>query len=348
MSQELYILFLAIILVIIVYMSMVTYARLHGRTFHEDLLPSMYHSDFPEDDFDGGILFKEKVRKMEGVIRDENLVIGGLVYNMEEKDVRMLEKRLTYVTRGWKTVKIHVYGMDSGEKYIRYLKDWRERDERVVLLDKMDGVSWKNKNVFVKMSNLRNRVHESLGQYCGDQSTFFLSMDYDLGGPISREGLLHARYLMEDQTIGAVYANGIVSDSFINTIPGLKGWCFPGLGFCYYDDLALQINDTESKEPTEGMVSSWWGGWDESKMYKWFTITRGRGSQHVEVKSAYGGAGLMRIDLANELRYDESNTTCEHHAFNASIRRRGLKVIVDPSFILLAGCQGHHLTRKVE
>lgn len=348
MSQELYILFLAIILIVIVYMSMVTYARTHGRTFHEDLLPSMYHSDFPEDEFDGGDYFKEKVKKMEEVVKNENLVIGGLAYNMEEKDVKMLEKRLSYATRGWKTVTIHVYGMDSSDKHVKYLKDWKDRDERVVLLDRMEGVSWKKKNVFVKMSNLRNRVHESLGQYCGDGSTFFLSMDYDLGGPISREGLLHARYLLEDQTIGAVYANGIVSDSFINTIPGFKGWCFPGLGYCYYDDLALQINSTDYKKPTEGMVSSWVGSWDESKFYKWFTITKGRGNKHMDVKSAYGGAGLMRIDLANELRYDETNTTCEHHEFNAKIIRRGLRVVVDPSFILLAGCQGHHLTRVTE
>lgn len=332
MSQELYILFMAIILIVIVYMSMVTYARMHGRTFHEDLLPSMYTADFPEDDFDGGEYFNEKIKKMENIICNENLVIGGLVYNMEEDNVKMLEKRLTYATKGWKTVKIHVYGMDSGEKYVKYLIDWRDRDDRVVLLDKMDGVTWKNKNVFVKMSNLRNRVHESLGQYCGDRCTFFLSMDYDLGGPISRDGILHARYLLEDQTIGAVYANGIVSDSFINTIPGLKGWCFPGLGFCYYDDLALKI-----------------GGQDnESKLYKWFAITKGRGSKHMEVQSAYGGAGLMRIDLANEMRYDEDNNVCEHHGFNARIRKRALKIIVDPSFILLAGCQGHHLTRKVD
>lgn len=331
MSQELYILFLAIILIIIVYMSMVTYARTHGRTFHEDLLPSMYSDIFPEEDFDGGEYYDEKIKKMENVICNENLVIGGLIYNMEDKDVRMLEKRLTYIGKGWKSVKIHVYGMDSKEEYVGYLKDWKNRDERVVLLDKMEGTSWKDKNVFVKMSNLRNRVHESLGQYCGDGSTFFLSMDYDLGGPISREGLLHARYLLEDQTIGAVYANGIVSDSFINTIPGLKGWCFPGLGFCYYDDLALKIDSD-----------------DESKLYKWFMATKGRGSKHMEVQSAYGGAGLMRIDLANEVRYDESNRVCEHHAFNDRIRKRGLKVIMDPSFILLAGCQGHHLSRKVE
>jgi hypothetical protein len=309
---------------------MVTYARLHGRTFHEDLLPSMYSSSFPEEDFDGGKQYDERVSLMENIIKDEHLIIGGLVYNMEADKIRMLEKRLDYATFGWKSVRIHIYGMDSGNKYIGHLLDWRDRDPRVVLVDKMEGISWKNKNVFVKMSNLRNRVHESLSPY--DENTFFLSMDYDLGGPISRDGLLHARYLLQqDSRIGAVYANGIVSDSFINTIPGLKGWCYPGLGFCYYDDLALIIKDK-----------------NESKLYKWFSATRGRGSSHIEVKSAYGGAGLMRMNLAKELRYDETNTVCEHHSFNGAMRDKGYKVVIDPSFVLLAGCQGHHITRKVE
>jgi len=330
MGQEIYILFLVIILIIIMYLSMLTYSRTHGRTFHEDIMPSMYTDIFPEDEFKGGNEYMNRVSMMRNVVLNENLVIGGLIYNMEEDKVLMLEKRINYISDGWKSVTIMIYGLDSKEPYSGYLIDWSKRDKRVKLIDSMKGVSWKNKNVFVKMSHLRNRVHESLNSI-NTKDTFFLSMDYDIGGPISRDGLLHARYLLEDNTLGAVYANGIVSDSLLNCIPGLKGWCFPGLGYSYYDDLALKIS-----------------GDDESKLYKWFSMTSGRGTKYKEVLSAYGGAGLMRLKVAKDMRYDEANTVCEHYGFNKSIRDNGLKIIVDPSFILLAGCQGHHITRKVD
>ena len=337
MKHELYVLGLIVLIVIICYIMMVSSARLDGRTFHEDLLPSMYGDEFPEDEFVGGEAYDEEVEKGAKLAKDETLVIGGLAYNLTMEQISMLERRIDYISDGWKRVIIFVYGLDSKEQYREFLIDWAKRDTRVILVPKLER-SWKKENVFVKMAHLRNALHQYIDQYIKDsikdsinEQTFFLTMDYDIGGPISKHGILHARYLLEDKTIGVVYANGIVSDSFINTIPGFKGWCFPGLGYSYYDDLALIRNE----------------GSDESKLTKWFSMAYGRGAKPLHVTSAYGGAGLMRPSLLKH-SYDITSKTCEHHSFNRKITDLHLSIVVDPSFLLLAGCQGHHLTRKVE
>lgn len=331
MKHELYILVLLVVVIIIVYLMMVGYARSHGRTFHEDLMGTMYGYIFPEEEFNcNDPTYNQQVEQGRNLACNEVLYIGGLAYNLEEKQVKLLEQRINYTTQGWKQVKIFIYGLDSKEPYKQYLLDWSYRDKRLTLIPALNQ-SWKDVNVFVKMAKLRNQLHQFVIEHLGPEPSFFLSLDADIGGPISKEGLYHARYLLQDRKIGVVYANGVVSDSFINTIPGLKGWCFPGLGYSYYDDLALILHHD-----------------DEAKIYKWFNMAYGRGKEPVYVKSAYGGAGLFRSDALRSTSYDEQTTRCEHHNFNRRLLGNGYDIIVDPSFLLLAGCQGHHLTRKVE
>jgi hypothetical protein len=315
---------------------MVSNARINGRTFHEDLLPSMYVAVFPEEDFNANEQYMNEVNEGALLAKDETLVVGGLAYNLTSEQITMLEKRINYVSEGWNNAIIYVYGLDSKDECKQHLIDWSNRDKRVILLPKIDR-SWKKENVFVKMSNLRNVLHNYISlSLTNTDKHFYLTMDYDIGGPISKDGIYHARYLMNDQKVGVVYANGIVSDSFINTIPGLKGWCFPGLGYSYYDDLALIVDaDYDDYE-------------QESKLWKWFHMAYGRGQQPLNVKSAYGGAGLMRLNMLKYASFNNQTKVCEHHSFNKDIISKGYKILVDPSFLLLAGCQGHHLTRKVE
>lgn len=328
MKHEFYILIIIIIILILVYLTMVTHARLSGRTFHEDLLPSMYQGEFPEDEFStNDPNYHEEVEKGKKIAAVSTLCIGGLAYNLTQEQINKLRKRLDYIGQGWERVKIYVYGLDSKEPFRSVLIDWSNNDSRVELIPPLDR-SFKGVSVFTKMSHLRHTLHQAMLK----EDAYYLTIDYDIGGPISRDGLFHALYVLNsDKSIGAVYANGIVSDSFINTIPGLKGWCFPALGYCYYDDLACVIDSI-----------------DESKLSKWIYMTRGRGSAPVEIKSAYGGAGLYRKESLLQGSYDLEATSCEHHSFNASLINKGFRVVVDPSFLLLAGCQGHHITRKID
>jgi len=332
-----YILMLLIILIIICYLIMVYHARSSGRTFHEDLMTSMYGSTFPEEHF-RPIIHPEQYQQLvdagSNLAKSETLIIGGLAYNISKNQIDMLERRLDYVSQGWSNVKFFIYGLDSKEPYRSHLIDWANRDSRLTLIPPV-VTPWKGKPVFVKMANLRTALHSHVISYIEAQPNpndhYFLSIDCDLGGPISLEGLYHSRALMDsDPSIGAVYSNGIVSDSFINTIPGLRGWCYPGLGFTYYDDLALIIDND-----------------DETKLWKWFYATRGRGADPIPVQSAYGGAALISYSALKDGKFDTSTKQCEHHSFNLSLKEHGYKLVVNPSFILLAGCQGHHKTRKL-
>lgn len=338
MKHEIYILVLIVIIFIIVYFMMVYNARKDGRTFHEDLLGSMYRDVFPEEEFySNKQSYWDEVAKGQKLASQETLYIGGLAYNLSKEQISLLEGRINYCSQGWKQVKVFIYGLDSKEPFRTHLIQWSLRDPKVTLIPKLEQ-SWKDVIVFTKMSKLRNTLHHAVlkeiqAQTLADKTnkTFFLSIDADIGGPISRDGLFHARAALEDPSIGIVYANGIVSDSFVNTIPGLRGWCFVGIGYCYYDDLALIVEDE-----------------DESKLYKWYHMSYGRAGPLIPVISAYGGAGLMKPSVLTKASYDEKATSCEHHSFNKKVTQQGYDIVVDPSFLLLAGCQGHHLTRKID
>lgn len=310
---------------------MVYNARKDGRTFHEDLLGSMYLDVFPEEEFSPKHnSYWDEVNQGMKLASQETLCVGGLAYNLSQRQIKLLERRINYFSKGWKQVKVFIYGLDSKEPFRDYLIDWSNRDSRVTLIPKVEQ-SWKDTNVYIKMAKLRNILHNAVLKDIDKAKCMFLSIDADIGGPISRDGLFHARYVLENPSIGIVYANGIVSDSFINTIPGLKGWCFPGLGFSYYDDLAL-IMDYD----------------DEPKLLKWYSMAYGRGEKPVHVISAYGGAGLMKPIVIRTVAYNETITKCEHHSFNKEVNKLGYDIVVDPSFLLLAGCQGHHLVRKMD
>jgi hypothetical protein len=147
-------------------------------------------------------------------------------------------------------------------------------------------------------------------------------LDGDLEGPVSADGLLHSVALLDEADgPNAVAAFGV------NNWCGLPG-LVPFLGYSYYDPIAF-------REREWGRVLS-----DAAVRRRLGNLRRG--DTPLPVRSAFAGLALYHAEALRGLRYDELGTDCEHVSLHRAWTARGLKLVLNPSLLLLSGRQGHH------
>jgi len=243
------------------------------------------------------------------------LRIGFCVLLHDRVDlVPLLRKRIEHLGAAFAGWKLILYGADSSDGTAAAVARWAAEDPRVVLPEFTESAA----RGIGRIAALRNHLLDAVEQESVDVVAM---LDGDLAGPVSRDGLVHAASLLRGPTAAvAVTAYGV------NNYIGIDR-PIPIAGATYYDTFAFRVGHGRRRRDLD--------------VRRRFLGVR-RADAPIEVDSAFGGCAVYDAAAISGLRYDASGEDCEHVSLHMAIRARGGRVLVDPSFVLLSGRQGHH------
>jgi len=228
--------------------------------------------------------------------------------------VPLLRMRIEHLGAGFADWKLVIYGADSTDGTAAALARWAAQDSRVVL----PAFTETAERGIGRIAALRNHLLDAVERETVDVVAM---LDGDLAGPVSRDGLMHAVSLLRGPSPAvAVSAYGV------NNYVGIDR-PIPIVGTTYYDTFAFRIGHGRRR-----------GDLDVRRRF----LGVRRGDPPIEVDSAFGGCAAYDAAAIRGLRYDQSGEDCEHVSLHRTLRARGGRVLVDPSFLLLSGRQGHH------
>lgn len=293
-----------------------------AKTLDELLRPARYGVQFPEASF------PPRARKREGyerrvargreTARGRSLTIVTLLHDRIDLALD-LRARCEALLRSFGGGRVLVLGEDSTDGTERVLAEWVKARPGVVVSVPLPRLSAGVRG-FARMAHLRNALleqHESL-----PKTDFLTVLDGDLEGPVSRDGVWHSvDCLSEPGAPQGVTALGV--NNYLG-VPALV----PFVGYGYYDPIAFREHRWERSLP------------DAAVRLRLAHLRRG--DEPLAVRSAFAGLAIYQSDSVRGLRYDPELDDCEHVGFHRALARRGGRLVLNPSLLLLAGRQGHH------
>jgi hypothetical protein len=292
------------------------------KTVDEVLRPERYSVSFPEAAFPPRANRASEYRRAVelGKRRASASSIGILVMLRDRIDLALLLRaRVEAMARSFGRARVHVMGSDSTDGTSEVLLDWsRSRPELAAIVQQPEPST--STSVYSRMARFRNAL---LAAAEPEGYDYIAVLDGDLEGPISTDGLFHSIALLSD----AGGPDGVAAFG-VNNWLGVP-FMLPFAGYSYYDPLALRERE--------------WARVQSDARVRLRLSRLRRGDPPLPVRSAFAGLTLYRAASVRGLRYDEDATDCEHVGFHRSLRLRGGKLVVNPSLLLLAGRQGHHL-----
>jgi hypothetical protein len=317
--------FLLFLLLIICILFLIFFPMQDESTLHQLFYPQYYKDTFAEEEFPPLInegQYHRRVKEGYEILKNSNLAILGLAYNLGEEKTHRLMRRLSKLTKKCKDYRIFIYCIDSTDDTYKILSNYAKINPKIILPEtKFDKTGL---NRIQKMSKLRNILRDEAVSYSKSQKHHFdyaIMQDCDLASALSLDGFAHSlSYLKKDYDV--VFANGIINEFMFN-------FHFPFLGYFYYDSFAFR------EDPDYPII----GG---NK-----AISKGRGDDPISVKSAFGGAAIYKFFLLKKFRYSEKNKyECEHVSLNKQIYNSGYYLGINPSFLLISGRQGENNHKK--
>ncbi len=292
---------------------------LRGRiTIDEVLRPERYGVAFPEEAFrprpERVSAYEAELAQAKLIGRERRIVFAVLVHNRIDL-IPVLRRRIEHLGESFADWSIVVYGLDSTDGTAEALKSWAEQEPRVIL----PATVTLEATGIARIAMLRNCLLDSAEMLADVDAVVML--DGDLAGPVSRDGLVRAV-----ARLGQADRTACVSAYGVNNYVGLDR-PVPFVGFAYYDTFAFRVEHQERR-----------GDWDVRSRF--FDVRRG--DSPIAVDSAFGGCAVYDANAARGLRYETSGDDCEHVSLHRRLRQLGFVVLVDPSFLLLSGRQGHH------
>lgn len=228
--------------------------------------------------------------------------------------VPLLRRRIEHLGAAFADWRLVIYGADSRDGTAEALERWAAEEPRVVL----PAVTESAPRGIGRIAALRNHL---LGAVERAPVDVVAMLDGDLAGPVSRDGLVHAVGLLRGPSPAAA-----VSACGVNNYVGIDH-PIPVVGATYYDTFAFRVGHGRRR-----------GHLDVRRRF----LGVRRGDPPMEVDSAFGGCTVYDAGAIAGLRYDRGGGDCEHVSLHRALRDRGGRVLVDPSFLLLSGRQGHH------
>jgi hypothetical protein len=291
-------------------------------TADEALRPQNYQVAFPEHYFPPRRTVEKKYRDelARGVehARSSRILFCMLLYNRVEL-VPLLRARLAHLAEPLGQHNVLILGSDSTDGTAEALDEWRAEDPAVLPSPHINPLPPCGR--ISRIALLRNALLEGI-----DWKTppdYIVMLDGDLAGPVSRDGLLHSLALMSADT----GAPDVITAFGINNYTGVPVF-HAFVGHTYYDPFAF-------REHSNHRVPDY-------KIRLRLSGLR-RGDPVIASLSGFGGMGIYRAELLKNVRYDESGEDCEHVTLHSNLRKLGARHVVNPSLLLLAGRQGHHL-----
>lgn len=292
-----------------------------GRTTLDEVVrPQRYQVRFPERAFppraNRRTAQEQRIGAGRSIAARSHVAVCAALYNRPDLAL-LLRLRVEALAPHFRRLTVHVLGDDSTDETRTVLRDWAAASPTQVRNVPVPALP---REVFAKMAALRNALLESVE--ADGEPELLLMLDGDLEGPVSERGLLHALAVLDEESAcAAVTAFGVNNRFGIDLV-------LPTFGYSYYDPLAF-------REHEFARVRS-----DAAIRLRLLGVNVG--DPPFRVKSAFGGAALYRASALRGLRYPADPADCEHVAFHRVLHERGHHVVVDPSFLLLAGKQGHH------
>lgn len=306
-----------LVLIVIVIGFLIYYQYINEKSIHQIIYPKYYKNKFAEKEFppvENEREYFSKVKSGYKSMKKESIAVIGLVYNLGEDKIHKLMKRLSFLTKKWKDYRIILYGADSTDYSFDILKSYAELNSKIILPE--DYVNKKGLNRIQKMSRLRNILIKSLLK-SNFNPDYVLLQDCDLASALSLDGLAHSvSYMSKDKKYDAIFANG-VSNEFI------FDYHLPYIGYFCYDNFAYLEDPKNNNRPNLDKMAF------------------RRGEPLCSVISAFNGAGLYKYSVFKQFKYDEKELDeCEHVTFNRKIYKKGYKLAINPSLLLISGRQG--------
>ena len=124
---------------------------------------------------------------------------------------------------------------------------------------------------------------------------------------------------------------------------------FPNQKIFYYDIFALRIENHLEENFLEKIKNEIGNNQSENlkkifkkNMTKFFYLNKNFDKRFINVKSAFGGLGIYRLEKVLEFSYESFNgTTCEHVKFNKDIDNKYGKLYIDKNLINSYGINKH-------
>lgn len=296
------------------------------RTVDELARPERYGVRFPEAVFPPRPADSARYRELVGtgfeVAARSSITFLVMLHNRLDLAL-LLRARLERHAACFGVAKVLLLCDDSTDGTARVMADWQRACPELVSNVPAPSVP-PGLTGFARMSRLRNTL--LMASEAGPASDYVAVLDGDLEGPVSEEGLLHSiAVLCQPRGPDAVAALGV--NNWLGA-PGLV----PFLGYSYYDPIAFREHCWQRVE-SDAAIRRRLGGLR-------------RGAEPLGVKSAFGGLTLYRGEALRGLRYDNETRDCEHVSLHRALAARGGTLVLNPSLLLLAGRQGHHLGRS--
>ncbi len=296
-----------------------------NNTIDEVLRPKDYALSFPEKRFIVPRKYKkehdEKVRLGHRHAKQSRVAIATLIYNRLDL-IMKLRARLEHLAKHFDSAEIFIMGDDSTDGTDIAIADWIKSSPNSLHSVPTPCLN-DCQNIFQRMARLRNGLLREI-EFSSKDFDYVIFIDGDLQGSVSDIGLYHTMGILKDGP-DAVSAFGINNW-------GILPYQFPYIGYSYYDALAFRENSFKRAKKDAAI--------------RWGLRHKKRGSKEFLVKSAFGGMCIYKHKAINSLRYPEDSSDCEHVLFHQLLAKRGHSIAVNPSFLLLAGKQGHH-TQKI-
>lgn len=324
MNFYLKIIFVLFILTIVCVLFLILRSNEDETTLHQILHPEYYGDKFDESLFppqNNNIPYLEKTKKGYEILRNKNIVVLGLAYNLGKEGTYRLLRRLSYIVKLCNDYRVIIYAFDSEDSTYDILRANNKNGKLILPKKKINKA---NLNRTQKMSKLRNILCQELTNLEGFSPDYVLLQDCDLASAISLDGLANSIYYLEKEKYHAIFANGITNEFLFN--------CHvPFLGYYYYDSFAFTPHP---KYPILGGNKA---------------ICNTRGDKPFPVISAFGGAALYNYNVFKQFKYSEKNKyICEHKNLNKQIYKNGYKLAINPSFILISGRQGEKKHKSIK
>ena len=136
-----------------------------------------------------------------------------------------------------------------------------------------------------------------------------------------------------------------------NSINSLKDWTaiFPNQTFFYYDIFALRINNFIEKNYIENIKNDYLNNKFRSlkkninfNLQKYFFLNKKFKNRFIEVRSAFGGMGIYKLDKIKEFKYESlDGMQCEHVILNESLSKKYGNLYIDRKLYNSTGINIH-------
>ncbi len=266
-----------------------------------------------------------KIKKGLKNIANKRIVLCFLARDVEKQIQKNIDKVMIFV-RGCKDYRIVVFENDSKDHTRQRLREWANKDKKVILLSccdegvcdcklQIEQIRDKNpisNNRISKMSMFRNKYLDYVLQHFQDYD-YMVVLDVDIRGGVYGDGYLTC---FADDDWDAIFARGVKPFPFMF-----------GKITMVYDALAF----LDLKNPIEIKKNIFKSLFQLQQVYN-----KKIGSDNVPVLSAFNGVAVYKIQkiIESSARYG-FQSGCEHVDFHNSLRSR--KLYANPSFVVNMG-----------